>query len=247
VLRQLRNKDHLLNGAMPNTCPALKRLTRVLVRQKKAWVRTSNNKINKEFLQRISTQAGYQVKMDASLLKVFDHIKGMVRHGHLALLPENLRSKHAIRNIEKLVTFMHRRGYRPRKISKLVAGPLLGAVLEQMKRALWETCASQTQLPRTHAGDITCQTPLEEVQQAVGAARASTTPVLQPRLIMHVGDDPSLTALLSLMDLLGKEDIGWWPGSEWHRDHRHATSRPVCRLFPCLDLRGNEDCLPSPP
>ncbi len=32
-----------------------------------------------------------------------------------------------------------------------------------------------------------------------------------PRLTVYVGDDPTLTALLSMLGLLGMDDVGWWP------------------------------------
>ncbi len=56
----------------------------------------------------VSEEAGFKVRLGSSLMKIFDHMKGMARHNHRQRLPEDLRSRYAARNLEKLVDFVRR-------------------------------------------------------------------------------------------------------------------------------------------
>jgi hypothetical protein len=212
-----------MNGAQWSTCPALKELTKSLVTDSTAWKRATDSTANQEFLKMISSEAGFPVGLNSTLLDVHDHIKGILRHGHKELLPADLQTEYAVRNIEKLVEFMHKRAYQPRKIAGLVGGPLLGHAFAQLERTRDEYCARTTALPSIATGKNTrnlvalaCDTPLADVE---GALFKSTIPVdarqagavVGPRLTVYVGDDPTLTALLSVLGLLGADDVGWFP------------------------------------
>jgi hypothetical protein len=160
---------------------------------------------------------------------MFIFMQGVIRHGHARILPEYLQTKYAIRNIEKMSMFIHKRAYRPRKISSLVAGPALETLLNQFSRVRMEHCLVDANMPHPASGSLSCRTSTDAVRSALSAARKLNllaitdekehTQNLMPgsaraigeRLVFYVGDDPVLTALLSMMNLLGKSGVGWWP------------------------------------
>jgi hypothetical protein len=156
-------------------------------------------------------------------------MQGVIRHGHAGILPEYLQTKYAIRNIEKLSIFIHKRAYRPRKISSLVAGPVLEALLNQFSRVRTENCLIDANMPHPTSGSLSCSTSTDVVRSALSAARKlnqlalnderehtqhhmpGSARAIGERLVFYVGDDPTLTALLSIFGLLGKDGVGWWP------------------------------------
>jgi hypothetical protein len=125
----------------------------------------------------------------------------MLRHGHGELLPADLRTDFAVRNIEKLVEFMHKKQYRPRPIAELVAGPLLGGILDNILKVVDEFCEQKSSPKLTCAStpaDVKNWRSLSEGNAGIGA-----------RLHHYVSDDATLTALLVLLGFLGRTKVGY--------------------------------------
>jgi hypothetical protein len=200
VRRAKRRQDRLLNGALSSTCPALRRLRKELVTSHPHWRKALRNRKNLKFFQKISAVSKMKVRLNTKLLRLYDHMKGMLRHGHGDLLPEDLRTEFAVRNVEKLVEFMHRKQYRPAPIAELVAGPLLGQIVEHIAKATQEFC------DRASPSAVSCSASAADVRAALASG-----PAVAPRLHHYISDDATLTSLLALLKFLGRKGLGWTP------------------------------------
>jgi hypothetical protein len=131
----------------------------------------------------------------------------MLRHGHGELLPQGLRTEFTVRNVEKLIEFMHKKQYRPRPIAELVAGPLLGGILDDILKVVAEFC-EQKSSPK-----LTCASTPVDVKNWKSLSEG-TAGGIGARMHHYVSDDATLTALLVLLGFLGRTKVGYGCVSE---------------------------------